>query len=677
MTEVGTEAREKGLSVRFRLLAIALLPTLVVMPLLLGIAVYRWNANFDAALISKVNGDLTIAHQYLARILEETGTKAAAFGASARFRDAVEAREPLDGLLDETRNALDFDFLYLIDDKLKPVASARPFKAPPRTDWPIIVSALANKPLSSIDIFNNEDLAAFGSELANRARVELVPTPNALETNRTEETRGMVMHSATPVTLAGGRPGALVGGVLLNSNLNFIDTINELIYREASLPKGSQGTVTIFLDDVRISTNVRLFKEQRANGTRVSAAVRSAVLDQGNTWLDRAFVVNDWYISAYEPIVASSGKRIGMLYVGFLEFPFAKAKRETLWIIGFAFLAVAALSIPIFLRWAGAIFRPLERMTGTIVKVEAGDLSARTGAAAARDEIGRVAAQFDHLLELLQERDRELRGWNEDLNTRVAERTHDLEVASRQLEATTKQLVMSEKLAVIGEIAAGVAHEINNPIAVMQGNLEVVRSLMENNADPAHVEFRLLDEQIHRISQIVTKLLQFARPEEYAGYVERLAPDDVIVDSLPLIRHLLKNDNIEIIHEAGTQRMVLMNRTELQQVLVNLMVNAIHAMPDGGRLFLRTREEDRNGCAGIVIEVTDTGVGMSEDVKARIFDPFFTTKRRSGTGLGLSISQKLITQQGGMLDVESEPGKGTTFTVWLPETIEGAFLRHP
>lgn len=671
MTEDGTEAREKGLSVRFRLLAIALLPTLVVMPLVLGIAVYRWNANFDAALISKVNGDLTIAHQYLARILEDTGKQAAAFGASARFRDAVDAGTPLDGLLDETRSALDFDFLYLIDDKLKPVASARPFKGQPRTDWPIIVSALANKSLTSIDIFNSEDLAAFAPELATRARVELVPTPNALATDRTVETRGMVIHSATPVTLSGGRPGALVGGVLLNTNLKFIDMINELVYREASLPKGSQGTATIFIDDVRIGTNVRLFEGERANGTRVSAAVRSAVLDQGRIWLDRAFVVNDWYISAYEPLADSTGRRIGMLYVGFLEAPFVKAKRETLWIIALAFLTAAALSVPMFLHWAGAIFRPLERMMGTIAKVETGDLSARTGAAAAAsgDEIGRVAAQFDHLLELLQERERQLRGWNEDLNARVAERTHDLEVANRELEATTKQLVMSEKLAVIGEITAGVAHEINNPIAVMQGNLEVVRSLMENNADPAHVEFRLLDEQIHRISQIVTKLLQFSRPEEYADYVEQLAPDEVIIDSLPLIRHLLKNDTIEIIHLAGAQSMVRMNRTELQQVLVNLMVNAIHAMPDGGRLFLRTREQERNGRAGVVIEVADTGVGMSEEVKARIFDPFFTTKRRSGTGLGLSISHKLVTRQGGMFDVESEPGKGTTFAVWLPATI--------
>lgn len=671
MTGGGTEARERGLSVRFRLLAIALLPTLVLMPLVLGIAVYRWNANFDAALISKVNGDLTIAHQYLARILENTGKQAAAFGTSAQFRDAVEARAPMDGLLDETRSALDFDFLYILDDNLKPVASARPLTGAPRTDWPIVASALANKSRTSIDIFDSEELAVFGPELVTRARVELVPTPNAIPTDRTVETRGMVIHSATPITLSGGRPGVLVGGALLNSNLKFIDTINELVYREASLPQGSQGTATIFLDDVRIGTNVRLFEEERANGTRVSAAVRAAVLDQGKVWLDRAFVVNDWYISAYEAIVDSTGKRVGMLYVGFLEAPFVKAKRETLWIIALAFLTAAALSVPVFLHWAGAIFRPLERMMGTIAKVETGDLSARTGvaAAASSDEIGRVAAQFDHLLELLQERERQLRGWNEDLNTRVAERTYDLEVANRQLEATTKQLVMSEKLAVIGEITAGVAHEINNPIAVMQGNLEVVRSLMENNADPAHVEFRLLDEQIHRISQIVTKLLQFARPEEYSSYVERLAPDDVIVDSLPFIRHLMKNDNIDIIHAAGAQRMVLMNRTELQQVLVNLMVNAIHAMPDGGRLFLSTREEERNGCAGILIEVKDTGIGMSEEVKARIFDPFFTTKRRDGTGLGLSISHKLVTRQGGTFDVVSEPGKGTTFSIWLPGAL--------
>jgi signal transduction histidine kinase len=105
----------------------------------------------------------------------------------------------------------------------------------------------------------------------------------------------------------------------------------------------------------------------------------------------------------------------------------------------------------------------------------------------------------------------------------------------------------------------------------------------------------------------------------------------------------------------------------LQQVLVNLIVNAIHAMPNGGRLTLRTIDSDMDGQAGVAIQVEDTGMGMAPDVMQKIFDPFFTTKTREGTGLGLSVSQMLMARQGGKISVRSEPGKGTTFTVWMPE----------
>lgn len=655
-----------GRSVRFKLLAIALLPTLVILPLLLGIAIVRWNAKFDAALISKVNGDLTIAHQYLSRILENTGEHLQALGGSVRFRDmAAQGDTPaLARFLEENRQLLGLDFLFLVD------AHGRPVSVPElalRVDRPVMAAALAGKASTEIDIFDNAELAAISPELAGRAHLELVPTPNAVQTDKNVETRGMVVHSASPVRFGDGRNGALVGGIVLNQNLDFIDTINDLVYREASLPEGSQGTATLFLDDVRISTNVRLFEGRRALGTRVSAAVREAVLGQGRTWLDSAFVVNDWYISAYEPIVDSYGKRVGMLYVGFLEAPFTEAKRSTLVTIALAFLAITAASVPLFLRWARGIFKPLERMTGTIASVEGGDLGARTGLSVANDEIGRVALHLDNLLDQLQERDRELRAWNEELNARVEDRTRELRLANQQLEATTKQLIVSEKLAAIGEITAGVAHEINNPIAVMQGNLEVVRSVMGEQAELARTEFRLLDEQIHRISQIVTKLLQFAKPEEYAGYVERHAPQDVATDCLPLVQHLLNKARIEIKREDTATRLVLMNRTELQQVLVNLIVNAIHAMPDGGRLTLRCLDRDMDGRPGVVIEVADTGVGMEPEVLARIFDPFFTTKRREGTGLGLSISQTLVGRQAGKISAVSEIGKGTTFTIWLPE----------
>lgn len=660
----------QGRSVRFRLLAIALLPMLVILPLLLGVAVSRWNDKFNGALTSKVNGDLTIAHQYLARILEYTSEHLQAFGLSARFQQVVATRDnaALDALLEDRRKALGLDFLYIANSDGTIVASAPRITLPAvRHDWPVIAAALKGTPSTAIDIFPNYDLADISRDLGTRAKLELVPTPNAVPTDRAEETRGMVVHSANPVALDGGRAAVLVGGMLLNQNLEFIDTINDLVYRAASLPAGSQGTATLFLDDVRITTNVRLFEDRRALGTRVSSAVRSAVLDEGKTWLDSAFVVNDWYISAYEPIVDSYGNRVGMLYVGFLEAPFFHAKYTTLAIILVAFLVITAAIVPLFLRWARAIFKPLEQITDTIEKVESGDLGARTRLPVINDEIGMVASHLDNLLNQLQIRDRQLREWNEELNARVDERTRELQLANRQLEATTRQLIVSEKLATIGEVTAGVAHEINNPIAVMQGNLDVIRDVMGEKVNLATTEFNLLDEQIHRISQIVSKLLQFAKPEEYAGYVERHAAEKVLSDSLPLVRHLLNKAKITLVRDDRSGRLVLMNRTELQQVIVNLIVNAIHAMPDGGTLTLRTSDQDIDGKPGLAIEIIDTGVGIAPDVLQKIFDPFFTTKRREGTGLGLSISQTLVTRQGGKISVESEPSKGTAFTVWLPE----------
>lgn len=658
-------------SVRFRLLAIALLPTLVILPLLLGVTMVRWSGKFDALLITKVNSDLTVAHQYLATILENTGERLEAISNSARIREIVSEQDqaPLKGFLEENREKLGLDFLFLVDADGNVSASAGTDAGKTRVDWPVRAAALGGKASYAMDIFSEQDLVALSSSLAQRARLDLVPTPNAHQEDRTVETRGMMIHAASPLRLPGSPALALVGGRLLNQNLDFIDTINDLVYRQASLPEGSQGTATLFLDDVRISTNVRLFENRRALGTRVSEAVHSAVLGAGQVWLDSAFVVNDWYISAYEPLVDSYGKRVGMLYVGFLEAPFAQAKYETLGSVIAAFLGITIISIPVFLRWARGIFKPLERMTQTISQVDDGDLGARTGLPPTGDEIGQVAVHLDELLERLQQREGELRAWNEELNVRVEQRTQELQLANLRLEATTKQLIMSEKLATIGEITAGVAHEINNPIAVIQGNLEVARSMLGNQANVAKTEFNLIDEQVDRISRIVGKLLQFARPEEFAGYVERQSPETVISDCMPLVKHVLNRAGIEVIRQDDATGLLAMNRTELQQVLVNLIVNAAHAMPEGGTLRLSSINEERHGSQGVAMTVADTGVGMSEDVVARIFDPFFTTKRQEGTGLGLSVSQMLIARQGGEVTVESSLGAGTAFTIWLPQAL--------
>lgn len=660
--------------IRYRLLAIALVPMLVILPILLAITIYRWNSRFDALAVSKVNDDLTIAHLYVDKMLNGTEERVSAVSQSARFRDLTLGRNvpatKIDAFLDETARVRGLDFLYLIDDVGRIIASSRVLATEsPRWDWPIVKAALNGHPAARFDVFNQQELSSLSPQLADQARIDLIALQEDENTPARLETRGLILHSASTATLGDGRRGALVAGVLLNNNSSFVDAINQLIYNEGSLPSDSNGTATVFLSDIRISTNVSLYEGKRAIGTRVSKEVGEAVLKYGKTWREQAFVVNDWYISAYEPLLDSYDRRVGMLYVGFLQKPFTNAKRETLIAIVIAFGVAVAATVPLFLVWTGNIFRPLERMTRTICEVESGDLSARTGLPHMTDEIGQVASELDHLLNQVQERDAELRLWNTELNQRVEERARELQQANEQLETTTKKLIMSEKLAAIGEITAGIAHEINNPIAVIQGNIEVIQSIIGSEADNAKNEFRLIDQQLMRISEMVTKLLRFSKPQEYAGVFESYIVADVIDDTLPLVQHLLKNTMISIERDDRATRLIVMSRTELQQVLVNLIVNACHALPQGGKLVLRSFDSDMDQTPGVLVEVSDNGDGMAPEVAIRIFDPFFTTKRREGTGLGLSISQMLVTRHGGTISVISKPGEGATFTVWLPEAI--------
>ncbi|KJS43906.1 MAG: histidine kinase [Roseovarius sp. BRH_c41] len=651
-------------SVRLRLLILALLPLVVLMPLLLLVAINRWSANYDSLLITNVTSDLRIANQYLQRILTTTGTEVTALARSLNF-DAVAQGDPADmsAFLDTNRRSLGLDFLYYL-----PLPEARRRGV----DWPVIDTAAKGRPATEIDIFSSRDLENLpetGQSLATRAVVPLVSTRAAVPTNRRVEDRGMVVHTATPVSTR-GREGILVGGILLNRNLDFIDTINALVYRDTGRSGDRQGTATLFLEDVRISTNVRLFADERALGTRVSAAVRGTVLDEGQTWLDSAFVVNDWYISAYQPLIDSFGDRVGMLYVGFLQAPFDAAKRNAYLLVLAAFLIVLAVSAPLFLRLARTIFAPLERMTRTMERVEAGHLDARIGPVAARDEIGTVAAHLDSLLDQVQERDRALRAWNDALNARVEARTAELREANAKLEITYQQLVMSEKLASIGEITAGVAHEINNPAAVIQGNLDVIRQTLGAGSLPVITELDLIDRQVGRISAIVGKLLQFARPGEFGTFEEDVEIASVLRDCLVLVDHVVAKAGVTVVIDAQPDTpLVRINPGELQQVIINLVTNAAQAMKTGGRLAVTTHAESREGHAGAALIVADSGPGIPEDKLALVFDPFFTTKQGEGTGLGLSVSQTLIRQAGGLITARNRPEGGAEFTVWLPAQV--------
>ena len=649
-------------SVRLRLLFMALLPLIFLMPFLLLLGLSKWNFEYDKLLIYKVESDLRIAEQYLSRIMVSTGTDLSGIAGAVDFAQALSHSKAAQlTYLERKRAELGMDFLYFqpADTQSDSIR------------WKVVQSALEGKPSTAIDVFEFDELEKISTKLASKARIDLIKTEAAVPTDRTAEVRGMVIHSASPVFLA-GQNGVVVGGTLLNRNLEFIDTINELVYLNAITGGIRQGTATLFLDDVRVSTNVRLFEDVRALGTRVSAEVRQVVLGEGATWLARAFVVNDWYISGYLPINDSYGARVGMLYVGFLEEPFSTAKKDAILWIFLAFAAVLLISAPLFLWLAKGIFSPLEAMTKTMKRVEDGDLSARNGDVGARGEIGQVAAHLDTLLEQIQDRDHKLRGWADLLNNRVDRRTSELRDANTKLEAATQQLVMSGKLAAIGEITAGVAHEINNPVAVIQGNVDVMRETLGSAAGSVETELSLIDRQITRITAIVGKLLQFARPGDFSGSDTSLTLEATVVDCLVLVDHELTVYNIVVETKLLKTSAILIDPGEMQQVIVNLIMNAVQAMGHNGTLTLSLKNAIQEGQSGVCLTIRDSGPGIEADRTSKVFDPFFTTKLGNGTGLGLSISQTIIQRAGGLISVQNHPSGGAEFRVWLPSVSETA-----
>lgn len=656
-------------TVRAQLLALVLVPLAVVLPLVIALVVYWGNTAYDRLLIYKINAELVIAHQYLERVLEAREAAIQAQAASARLVAALHSRQRAGAILGEIMANGRFDFAYLLDaEGALQVGSGRASLGQGRRHWPVVAAALQGRSGAALDVLTADQLAEIDPRLQEQAHFQVLPTAGAAGDLKREESRGMIVHAAAPVLDAQGRlMGVLEAGVLLNRNLEFVDSINSIIYTDAALPLGSRGTVTLFLDDVRIATNVRMFEGQRALGTRVSLAVRDRVLGEGKTWLDRAFVVNDWYVSGYEPLHDSFGRRIGMLYVGFLEAPFRAVKQQILWSIVAVFLIITVLVAVFSLHRARTVFRPLQRMDAAMAAIEAGEGETRVGAVDGADEITRLAAHFDSLLDILEARSGELRQLNAELDQKVAERTRALAQANEELKAAQQTLLRSEKLAAIGQLTAGVAHEINNPIAVMQGNLDLLREILGAAAEPVANELRLIDEQIHRVRLIVTKLLQFARPDEFAGYTERVDVNALVADSLVLVRPELRKLRVQVVQQLHATCPVEINRNELQQVLINLMVNALHAMepvePGQGRvLTLATADEDDRG---VTITVADTGHGISPEHLHRVFDPFFTTKKSQGTGLGLSVSLSLVERYGGTITAESEPDRGSRFTVRL------------
>jgi two-component system NtrC family sensor kinase len=477
--------------------------------------------------------------------------------------------------------------------------------------------------ISSTEVIPKKILVETG--LADQAQIELLETLKSASEpfDPREGSAGLGIVGSAPIQENGRIIGAVVIFHLFNNDFTLVDAIKD---------SAKIDTVTIFFGDLRVSTNVMTELGERAVGTRVSQDVNEVVLQNGLDYVGTAFVVNEYYITRYEPLLDHQDQTIGILYVGsrqkvFLDF-LSTVQRRTSLVAGITILMTFLLATPISRK----ITRPLQELrTLSLVsqQVAEGNLQARAPSCG-RGAVGLLAASFNDMLDRLQE--------------------------------TQKQLVESEKLASLGQLAAGVAHELNNPLATVLLFAEVL--LRENKFDDQHrTDIRTIVRETERCKTIVASLLDFARQHQVDAAEINL--NQLIRRVIDLEKNHHRYDQVEIETNLDPYLpLVQVDETQIQAVINNLMTNAADAMPEGGKLILRTR---RGTDDQIILEVEDEGDGITPENQSRLFTPFFTTKPPGkGIGLGLSIVYGIIKMHRGQISVQSKLSEGTTFTIQLP-----------
>lgn len=335
----------------------------------------------------------------------------------------------------------------------------------------------------------------------------------------------------------------------------------------------------------------------------------------------------------------------------------ASVTRQTLLYTMLAVLATCSL-IPLFI-WK-VIHGPLKKLEDGTQHLASGDLGYQLPIDTS-DEIAQVSASFNTMSRELREAREEITSWNRTLEDRVQQKTQELNRAH-------EHMLRTERMASIGKLAAVVAHEINNPLAGILTYAKLLKKRFASRGDSAQDDtlssLALIESESRRCGEIVKNLLSFARATPLT--FEPSDVNSVIQRSVQLVQHKLKLANVELNLDLATDLpLVRCDPSQIEQVILSLVMNAVDAMPHGGALRIATRHLAEPDEAQI--EVRDDGMGIPADVLPNLFEPFFTTKERGhGLGLGLAISRTIIERHLGHIEVQSERGRGTQFTITLP-----------
>lgn len=557
-------------------------------------------------------------------------------------------------LLVELKEKHKLDFLNLVNKNgiiIGTSGKQEALKRKVRYD-PVIEEAFLGNVTSGTSLISRENLLLKSDELAEQAYIPVLQTERARPTGRTVEDRGMILETAVPILNEQNEVyGLIYGGILLNRRFDLVDRIRSTVFGNDYFDGKPLGTVTLFLEDTRIATNVITADSVRAIGTIVSDEVYDKVLEKGERFADRAFVVNDWYLSAYDPVLDAKGNIIGILYVGLLEKKYTAYGQElTIEFIGIGLIALL-ISVLLANYLSGKVRKPILKLVEATRKISEGKLETRV------TNIGNI----NEILELAK-----------SFNSMAA----SLEADSKQLNEASANLKRAyikadEKNRAYLEMLGFVTHELKSPLASIVFGIASLRDkllgpLTEAQEDVLKSSARSAD----YLNSTIANFLNLSRIEEgeLKLKISKVSLRESIIEpAVNRLQEIAADNKMEFEINVPIELQVECDPDLLTSVFQNLISNAIKYGYKETRIKIDS--ELTNGA--MKISVFNEGPGFSEEDKANMFTKFsrFTYENyntKSGTGLGLFVTKNIIRKHRGDIWAESEKGKWAKFTFTLP-----------
>ncbi|MDO9542708.1 MAG: cache domain-containing protein [Kiritimatiellia bacterium] len=593
---------------------------------------------------AQVRNDLNFAREIYQGEVDKVNDLVRLSAARYFLRDAIVAHDlkPILARFHQISRDEALDILTLTDADGKVIARARnpAVLGDNQSHNELVCRVLAEKkPVSGTVLIERTELLKESAELADQARIQLVNTPRARPTEEKARTAGMLVKAASPVCDYDGKLiGVLYGGKLLNRRHAIVDRVKRIVFQDIQYKGKDIGTVTVFQDDMRIATNVLREEGSRAVGTRVSQDVYRQVLENGAPWIGRAFVLNDWYKTAYEPIKNTEGRIIGMLYVGTLERPFNNLARNTMLVFFGIVAAAALLAFVLSLIVAACVSRPLADLVKAAGKLAAGEMGHLVATRTGVTELDQLAEAFNNMSAKLEERDK------------------NLSAANIKLAESNKNYI---------DLIAFVAHELKGVLATVVMNVcsvhdEYLGALNDRQKKALAGATRNLDYLALTIQKFLN-LGKIEKGELKANRTEAKMREDIFEHAVNALAAAAARKGMQIENRIAADLKANIDPELMRIAAGNLVSNAVKYGNEGGAISLSAGTADDK----IRIEVYNESAPLSAGQQAQLFRRFArldtpATRTAKGTGLGLFITKEIIQIHGGRIWTEARE-KGNAF----------------